>query len=164
VENGVCRKELTLTDMKRFLLGFVVAVFIMVSLSGAEPVVPSGQQPPERFSSLKLLDEWVADCFGGGWSTKFTTRWKGNNVELRYTIRTFTSGLPSMEVTFWRPDGEGGWIKTVGTSVMDVEFKVNTSFGGVSLDAYESSTKSWVHWMTISTPMLCNGMPDIVEN
>ena len=113
----------------------------------------------DRFASFDGLERWAKDCFGGGWCTKFTTRWHGKDVELCYSIRTFTSGVATMEVTFWRPDEQGGWIRTVGTSVMRAEFKVVTSYGGCTLDAFDPSTKSWTHWMTISTPMLCNGIP-----
>jgi hypothetical protein len=113
----------------------------------------------ERFASFDELERWAKDCFGGGWCTKFTTRWHGKDVELCYSIRTFTSGVATMEVIFWRPDEQGGWIRTVGTSVMRAEFKVVTSYGGCTLDAFDTSTNSWTHWMTISTKMLCNGIP-----
>ncbi|HAV13321.1 MAG TPA: hypothetical protein DCX06_07520 [Opitutae bacterium] len=125
----------------------------------AEPAPSNEVEPPEYFSSYELLDAWVSDCTFGGWIEKFTIMWKGKNVELCYTTRRFTSGLPTTEITFWQPDGKGGWFKIIGTAVMDAEFKINTSWGGVTLDAYDDSTKSWIHWMTISTPMLCNGMP-----
>jgi hypothetical protein len=64
-----------------------------------------------------------------------------------------------MEVTFWRPDDQGGLVRTVGTSVMRAEFKIVPSYGGCTLDAFDASTNSWIHWMTISNPMLCNGIP-----
>ena len=138
-------------------LATVIFLFA-ATLVAAEPA-PSENPLPMRFSSYDNLEKWSKDCFGGGWSTKFTTRWNGKNVELCYTIRTFTSGVATMEVTFWRPDGQGDWIRTVGTSVMSAEFKVDPTLGGVTLSAYDGSTKSWINWMTVSTPMLCNGIP-----
>lgn len=138
------------------LISLVVANYL-----AADPAPSESVEPPEYFSSYELLDAWVAECTFGGWIEKFTTRWQGKNVELCYTTRRFTSGVPTTEITFWQPDGKGGWFKIIGTAVMEAEFKINISWGGVTLDAYDDSTESWVHWMTISTPMLCNGMPRV---
>ena len=137
----------------------IVGTLLAATAAFGAPPDTKDKQSQERFGSFNELDRWAKDCFGGGWCTKFTTRWHGKDVELCYSVRTFTSGVATMEVTFWRPDGQGGWVRTVGTSVMRAEFKIATSYGGCTLDAFDAATNSWIQWMTISTPMLCNGIP-----
>ncbi len=115
---------------------------------------------PNKFSSLEELENWAKDCHGGGQCTKFIVRWHGNDVELCYSTRSFTWGRATTEVTFWRPDGLGGWEKTIGTAVMQAEIEVVASLGGCTLNAWDGKTKSWIHWMTVATPMLCNGIAE----
>jgi hypothetical protein len=143
-----------MTSSKSIIASFMLIVNTMLGADSKSP----NRLVPENFPSYKKLNEWAHDCFGGGGGTKFLTVWEGKQVELCYTTRSFTSGVATTEITFWRPDKQGGWTKTVGTSVMNAEFKIVTSFGGCTLDAYDESTKSWIHWMTIATPVLCNGI------
>ncbi len=137
----------------------IAGTLLAATVAFGSPIEIKEKTNQERFASFEDLERWAKDCFGGGSCTKFTTRWHGKEVELCYSIRTFTSGVATMEVTFWRPDGQASWVRSVGTSIMRAEFKILTSPGGCSVDAFDSSTNSWIQWMTISTPMLCNGIP-----
>lgn len=134
----------------------IAGFLLLVTLGQLAAGPKSAPSPsPTHFGSYQELDDWAKDCFGGGWCTKFTTRWNAKDIELCYTIRTFTSGVATTEVTFWQPDQKGGWSKTVGTGIMTEEIKVSMSPGGATLNAYDSATKSWIQWMSIATPLLC---------
>lgn len=132
---------------------------LLVSTSSAVATVaePPGNVP-DRFNSYKELEVWANDCFGGGFCTKFFVKWHGKQIELCYSTRTFTSGVPSAEITFWRPDQtrKDGWVKTIGTGVLKVPVKVVIAPDACILKAYEHNVGSWVDWLTIATPLLCN--------
>jgi hypothetical protein len=119
---------------------------------------------PLHFPSFDELERWAKQCLGNGWCRKFAVFWEGRVVDLCYSKRSFSSGVASYEITFWRPDGDGGWLRVVGTTIMDAELKVTTYDGGCVISAIDTRTNSWETWMTITTAMLCNRIENAGAN
>ncbi len=118
----------------------MVASFNVLSF-GAEKAI---DDVPASFDSFRELEAWAEDCPGGGWATKFQTRWKNTDVEVCYTNRCFNSGIATSEIVFWGPRSNQKWKRIVGTSVLRAELKVTTSLAGCSIEAYDSTLQSWI--------------------
>lgn len=131
--------------------------FAATTLLGADQSNPTTDyELPLHFSSFDELERWSKQCLGGGSCRKFVVPWKRKVVELCYSSRRFTSASSTTEITFWRPDDQGGWVRTVGTTIIQADLKVATSDAGCSVNGFDVATNSWSPWLIISTPMLCD--------
>lgn len=144
------------------IFGALITIPVLMSKASVNP--SSDYVLPLHFSSFGDLEHWAKQCLGGGRCRKFAVLWKGHTVDLCYSTRRFTSASSSTEVTFWTPDGDGGWLRTVGTTIILADLKVTTHDGGCVVSAFDTSTNSWETWMTITTAMLCNRIEDAKAN
>jgi len=115
----------------------------------SQPQVRDGSDhPKDGFASADALSQWAStSSFGGG----FVQSGKVGNQPVYVVMRSFTSGIPSTELSIYAPKEDGkGLYRALLKPSRRVQLHTRFTPDSVIIEQYDPQTRKWIVSLTVT--------------